>query len=233
MIKSVKIMLKPNNEQNSLLFQCAGTARFAFNWALAKEEENYKAGNKFISDCDLRKELTQLKKTEEFSWLKKYSNDIPKQAIKDACNAYKNFFKRLSKKPKFKSKRKVRPSFYGDTVKTKFRERHVYLSKIGYIRLSEHNRVPEGSKIVNPRITYDGLNWWISVRIEVSEMEIQDKQTELIGIDLGVKNFAVFSNGTVYSNINKSRTIKRATKTLKRLQRRASRQYEKMKKKEC
>lgn len=232
MIKSIKIMLKPNNEQKSLLFQCAGAARFAFNWALAKEEENHKAGNKFINDGDLRKELTKLKKTEEFSWLKKYSNDIPKQAIKDACDAYKNFFKGLSKKPKFKSKRKTRLSFYGDTIKTKFRERHVHLSKIGYIRLSEYNRVPEGSKIVNPRITYDGLNWWISVGIEVLEIEIRDEQTESIGIDLGVKDFAVFSNGTVYSNINKSRTIKRATKTLKRLQRRASHQYEKMKKKE-
>lgn len=76
------------------------------------------------------------------------------------------------------------------------------------------------------------MNWWISVGIEVLEIEIRDEQTEPIGIDLGVKDFAVFSNGTVYSNINKSRTIKRATKTLKRLQRRASHQYEKMKKKE-
>jgi len=222
-------MLKPNNEQNSLLFRCAGTARFAFNWALAREEENYKAGNKFISDCDLRKELTQLKKTEEFSWLKNYSNDIPKQAIKDACNAYKMFFRKLSKKPKFKSKRKSRPSFYGDTVKTKFRERHIYLSKIGYVRLAEHDRIPEGSKIVNPRIIYDGLNWWISVGIEVSEIDILDEYTEPIGIDLGIKDLAVLSNGKVYKNINKSRKIKRATKTLKRLKRRASRQYEKLK----
>jgi transposase, IS605 orfB family len=231
MIKSIKIMLKPNNEQNSLLFQCAGMARFAFNWALAKEEENYKAGNKFISDCDLRKELTQLKKTEEFLWLNKYSNDISKQAIKDVCNAYKKFFKGLSKKPKFKSKRKGHLSFYGDTVKTKFRDQHVYLSKIGYVRLKEYNRIPEGSKIVNPRITYDGLNWWISVGIEVPEMDI-GKSTEPIGIDLGVKDFAVLSDGRIYKNINKSRVIKRTIKTLKRLQRCASRQHEKTKKKE-
>lgn len=231
MIKSIKIKLKPNNEQNSLLFQCAGTARFAFNWALAKEEENYKSGNKFISDCDLRKELTQLKKTKEFSWLNKYSNDIPKQAIKDACNAYKNFFKGLSKKPKFKSKRKEHPSFYGDTVKTKFRERHVFLSKIGYVKLTEHNRVPEDSKIVNPRITYDGLNWWISVGIEIFEINMGEC-TDPMGIDLGTKDFAILSDGKIYKNINKSHVIKHATKTLKRLQRRASRQYERMKKKE-
>ena len=231
MIRSIKTMLKPNNRQRTLLLQCAGVARFAYNWALAREEENYKAGNKFINDCDLRKELTQLKKTEEFSWLKKYSNDIPKQAIKDACDAYKRFFKRLSKKPRFKSKRKNHPSFYGDTIKTKFGERHVYLSKIGCVRLSEHNRIPEGSKIMNPRITYDGLNWWISVRIEIPEIDIPDEYTKPIGIDLGIKDFAVFSDGKVYKNINKSHIIKRTTKTLRRLQRRASRQYEKLKRK--
>ena len=217
-------MLRPNNEQNSLLFQCAGAARFAFNWALAREEENYKAGGKFINDYDLRKELTQLKKTEEFLWLKKYSNDIPKQAIKDACDAYKNFFKRLSKKPKFKSKKGTHPSFYGDTIKTKFRERHVYLSKIGYIRLSEYNKVPEGTKIMNPRITYDGLNWWISVGVEVPEIDASDKYTEPIGIDLGIKDFAILSDGKVFKTLNK--------KNITRLQRRASRQYEKIKKKE-
>ena len=135
------------------------------------------------------------------------------QAIKDVCNAYKKFFKGLSKKPKFKSKRKGHISFYGDTVKTKFRDKHVYLSKIGYVKLKEHNRIPEDSKIVNPRITYDGLNWWISVGIEVPEMDIGES-TEPIGIDLGVKDFAVLSDRRVYKNINKSRAIKRTKKLL-------------------
>lgn len=85
---------------------------------------------------------------------------------------------------------------------------------------------------MNPRITHDGLDWWISVGIEVPEIDISDECTEPIGIDLGIKDFAVLSDGKVYKNINKSRAIKRATKTLKRLQRRASRQYEKSKTKE-
>lgn len=230
MIKSIKIMLKPNNKQRTLLFQCAGAARFAYNWALAREKENYELGNNFLDDGELRKELTQLKKTDDFSWLKNYSNDIPKQAIKDACNAYKKFFKKQARDPKFKSKRKSRPSFYGDTVKTRFSEKHVYLSKIGSIKLAEYNRVPNGIKVMNPRITYDGLNWWISVGVETSEITLQKKTTEPIGIDLGVKDLAILSSGKVYKNINKSCTIKRATKTLKRLQKHASRQYEKIKK---
>ena len=95
MITSIKVRLEPNNVQNSKMFQSAGTARWAYNWTLAKQEENYKNGGKFIQDSDLRKELTQLKKTEEFAWLNNYSNNITKQAVKDACDAYKKFFKKL------------------------------------------------------------------------------------------------------------------------------------------
>ena len=126
MIKSIKVQLKPNNKQNSLLFQCAGTSRFAYNWTLEKQEENYKLGGKFLSDSTLRKELTVLKQ-DEFAWLYKYSNNITKQAIKDACNAYKKFFKKLADKPKFKSRRKSKPAFYHDTIKLKVTEKHVQL----------------------------------------------------------------------------------------------------------
>ena len=113
-------MLLPNNKQKTKLFQYANTARFAYNWALGREQENYKNGGKFISDGDLRKEFTQLKKTDEYVWLKSVSNNVTKQAIKDACIAYKNFFKGKSKYPRFKSKKKTRPSFYQDNIKIKF-----------------------------------------------------------------------------------------------------------------
>lgn len=81
MITSMKVRLEPNNNQKTKLFQSAGTARWAYNWVLSRQEENYKNGNKFLSDKILRKELTQLKKTEELKWLNKYSNNITKQAI--------------------------------------------------------------------------------------------------------------------------------------------------------
>ena len=85
-------MLIPNNKQKSKLFQLAGIARFAYNWTLSREQENYKNGGNFLSDYDLRKEFTKLKSTEEYKWLNDYSNNITKQAIKDACLAYKRFF---------------------------------------------------------------------------------------------------------------------------------------------
>jgi len=111
-IKGIKVRLKPNNKQNSKLFQSAGTARWAYNFALAKQEENFTIngtstiGGRFISDNDLRKELTILKKTEEFKWLNNYSNNITKQAIKDCCDAYIRFFNKLADKPKYKSRKK-------------------------------------------------------------------------------------------------------------------------------
>ena len=120
-------MLIPNNNQKAKLFQYANTARFAYNWALGREKENYKNGGKFLSDGDLRKEFTQLKKTEEYSWLNEISNNVTKQAIKDACNAYKRFFKGYSKFPKFKSRKFSATSFYQDNVKIQFSDTHVKL----------------------------------------------------------------------------------------------------------
>ena len=78
-------MLIPNNKQKTKLFKYANTARFAYNWTIAREQKNYKDGNKFISDGDLRKEFTQLKKTDGYEWLNEISNNVTKQAIKDAC----------------------------------------------------------------------------------------------------------------------------------------------------
>uniref|UniRef100_UPI00298D187E transposase n=1 Tax=Sporosarcina sp. YIM B06819 TaxID=3081769 RepID=UPI00298D187E len=103
MITSMKVMLKPNNKQLSKLFQFAGTSRFAYNWALGQQQENYKSGGKFLSDNQLRKRFTQLKKEDNYHWLTTISNNVPKQAIKDACGAYKKFFNGKAKHPTFKS----------------------------------------------------------------------------------------------------------------------------------
>ncbi|SDH91772.1 helix-turn-helix domain-containing protein, partial [Desulfosporosinus hippei] len=117
MILGKKVRLKPTEEQEHQLWKSAGTARWAYNWALDQQEKNFAKGGKFRSDHELRKELTQLKQTEEFSWLYDVSNNITKQAIKDACNAYKKFFKKLADKPNFKSRKKSKPAFYNDVVK--------------------------------------------------------------------------------------------------------------------
>lgn len=111
MIKSIKVRLSPNNKQLTKLFQYAGCARFAYNWAIIRQQENHKQGGKFLSDCELRREFTQLKKLPEYEWLNEISNNVTKQAIKDACNTYKRFFKGQCKYPKFKSKKRSAPSF--------------------------------------------------------------------------------------------------------------------------
>ena len=233
-------MLVPNNKQKTRLFQYANTARFAYNWALGREQENYQNGGKFLSDGDLRKEFTQLKKTEEYFWLNKISNNVTKQAIKDACNTYKRFFKGYSKLPKFKSRKSSKPSFYQDNVKIQFSDTHVKVEgftsskkknkqKINWIRLAEHNRIPIDCKYMNPRIKYDGINWWITVGIEY-EVHNTIPSNDGIGIDLGIKDLAICSDKTTYQNINKSQKVKKLEKQKRRLQRSISRSYEKNKK---
>ena len=125
MIKGIKVMLVPNNKQRTTLFQYAGAKRFAYNWALARQQENYKNGGKFISDNDLRKEFTQLKKLEEYQWLNSVSNNVTKQAIKDCCMAFKRFFKDQAKYPKFKSRKHDESKFYQDNIKIQFTGTHV------------------------------------------------------------------------------------------------------------
>ena len=128
MIKTIKVMLCPNNRQRTKLFECAGTARFIYNWVLDYERINYECDNGFINDYQLRKRLTELKQTHsKFMWLNDYSNNIAKQAVKDACHAYLNFFKGMAEFPNYKSRRKSKPSFYVDTDKISFTDTHVKL----------------------------------------------------------------------------------------------------------
>lgn len=234
-------MLVPNNKQKTKLFRYASTFRFAYNWTLGREKENYENGGKFISDGDLRKEFTQLKKTEEYSWLNEISNNVTKQAIKDACNAYKRFFKGYSKFPKFKSRKHSTPSFFQDNVKIQFTDTHVKVEgfavskkknkqKLNWIKLAECGRIPtKNVKYTNPRIKYDGLNWYITVGVEYEEYTCLPTN-EAIGIDLGIKDLAICSDGNTYKNINKTQKVKKLEKRKRRLQRSISRSYEKNKK---
>ena len=240
MIETLKVQLNPNNKQLTKLFEYAGCSRFAYNWTLAKEQENYKQGNKFLSDNELRKEFTQMKKLEEYTWLKKVSNNVTKQAIKDACNSYKRFFEGKSKHPKFKSKKNSKQSFYQDGVRIRFTDTHVKVEgftmshrknkqKLNWIKLCEKGRIPTNCKYMNPRITYDGLHWFVSVSIDVED-NTDIPLNEGIGIDLGLKDLAVCSDGNIYQNINKTNKVKKIEKRKRRLQRSISRRYEKSRK---
>ena len=243
MAKSIKVRLNPNNKQLTKLFQYAGCARFAYNWAINREEENHKQGNQFLSDMDLRKEFTQLKKLQEYKWLNEVSNNVTKQAIKDACNAYKRFFKGQSKFPKFKSRKYSTPSFYQDNVKIQFIDTHVKVEafsmskkqnkqKLNWIKLYEKRKIPTDCKYMNPRFTYDGLYWYVSVSIEVNDDTENTtlQSNEGVGIDLGIKDLAVCSDENTYKNINKTQKVKKLEKKKRRLQRSVSRKYCKNKK---
>ena len=119
-MKTYKTKLQLNNKQRTRLFQNAGVARFAYNLTLSIQEENYKQGNKFLSDGEIRKLITVRKQDkDDLHWLYDYDCDIVKQAVKDACRAYKKFFNKQAKKPKFKSRKHSKISFYTDGVKLK------------------------------------------------------------------------------------------------------------------
>ena len=235
MIKTYKIKLKPNNKQKTKMLQFCGAKRFAYNWALNKQKENYASGGKFISDCELRKQFTQLKKTEEYRWLYSISNNVTKQAIKDCCMAYKRFFSGIGKKPKFKSKRTDRPSFYVDNMKIKFTSTSVKLenittskkknkAKLNWIRLSEKNKIPTDCKYINPHVVYDGINWFICVGIEIKD-NLEEPINNGIGIDLVIKDLAICSDGNTYKSINKTQNIKKLEKRKRRLQRSINKKY--------
>lgn len=227
MILAKKVRLYPSQLQEQKLLQSVGTARYIYNWTLGKQEENYKNGGKFIKDGDLRKELTILKKS-ELNWLNEVSNNVAKQAVKDACNAYKKFFKGLADKPRFKSRKRSKKSFYNDNMKLKVKENKlVNIEKVGWIKTNE--QIPMNVKYSNPRISFDNKYWYLSVGLERKEQH-QELTNISLGVDLGLKDLAICSDGKVYKNINKTRVVKKLEKRLRRLQRQVSRKYDKNKK---
>ena len=240
MLKAIRVMLIPNDKQRTRLFQFAGSARFAYNWALSEEKKNYAEGGKFLSDYELRKRFTEYKREPENRWLYTISNNVCKQAVKDSVVAYEKFFKGLVRFPKYKSRKHSKPSFYADPVKIKFTSTHVKLENIAqskkknrqsvnWFRLAEHERIPIDAKYFNPRVAFDGLNWFLTVGIEAN-MQQPVNANDGIGIDLGVKELAICSSGHVYKNINKTSRVRRLKKKERRLQRKLSRKYEKNKK---
>ena len=223
MEKGFKVQIFPNEEQKKMMFKSFGCARFAYNWALNRQIENYEKYGKIISDGDLRKEFTQLKKKEEFLWLNEVNNNVTKKSIKDLCKAYKNFFDKKSKHPKFKSKKKSKKSFYNDVQRIKFDNYKVRIASIGWVDMAE-NRIPKECKYQNPRISFDGIRFWLSISCILKDEGNNKLRTEPIGIDMGIKMLMTCSNGMNFNRVN----IKKEKKKLKRLQKRASRYYDKM-----
>nr|DAR64653.1 MAG TPA: endonuclease [Caudoviricetes sp.] len=238
MILTYKTRLEPNNKQAGKFKQFVGAARYAYNWAVSKEKEAHELGNAFIGDAELRRLFTKHKA--DNAWLYEISNEVTKQAIKDAVIAFSNFFKGKADFPHFKIKKKSKPTFYQDVFTFKASETHIKLEKIAdstrknrknvnWIKLSEKGRIPIISKgYQNPRITLDGIHWYVSVGVEVPE-KTTEPTNDGIGIDLGIKDLAICSDKNTYKNINKTDRVKRLEKQKRRKQREISRKYEKNK----
>ena len=231
MIKSIKIRLSPTKEQEELMFQSVGIARFAYNWGLSKWEEMYKEGLK-PSKAKIKKEFNNsIRKNDDFKWLYNVSGQITAQAFADLEDAYKNFFDGLAQRPKFKNKKKSKKSFYVRYDAIKFSNNRVNIEKIGKVKYSSNYKIPKLDKYTNPRCHFDGKYWYLTFGFEHGESQASLNEDLSIGIDLGISHLAIVNHlDNPIKNINKSKEVRRLKKKLKRLQRQVSRKYEMNKK---
>ena len=209
-------MLLPTKEQEIKFKKFSGAARFVYNLMIEREKEYYSKNNSYLKENEFRKELTKLKRTEEFSWLKEISSNVIKMAARDCNDAFIKFFKKLTKFPKFKTLKNSKMSFYINYETLKKTQRGFKGEKLGEIKTKEPlPNILKNEHYVNPRITFDGKYWYLTIGYEIKDNNNINNSKETIGIDLGIKDFAVLSNGKVYKNINKTEKIKKLKRKLK------------------
>lgn len=238
MLKSFKTEINPTLEQKIKINKTIGTCRFVYNFYIAHNKKVYETEKKFISGMDFQKWLnnTYLKENPEFLWIKEVSSKSVKQSIMNADKAFKRFFKHQSAFPKFKKKGKsdVKMYFVKNNPKDCFCERHrINIPTLGWVRLKEKGYIPttkQGYVIKSGIVSQKAGRYYVSVLIDISETEKPQLNNFGLGIDLGIKNFAVVSNGIIKKNINKTARLKKLEKQLKREQRCLSRKYEDLKK---
>ena len=230
MHRAVKIRLLPAREQEILFWKSAGTARWAYNYFLDANEKAYREGRR-ITEGEVRKYINNVLKKTTHKWLKEVGSNVMKQGVKDAALALQRYIKGIAGKPRFKSRRKSKISFYVNYESLKREKNGFHGEKIGFVKTAAAlPKADKGRHYANPRISFDGKYWYLSVGYEVHPVQTE-LTGESIGIDLGVKELAVVSNQDAsrikfYKNINKSAEVRRLEKTLKRAQRKASRKLE-------
>lgn len=230
MIVSRKVRLKPTKKQEEWLRQNCGVSRFIYNYSLSMKRDAYEDEGISLEQKEIMREITDMKYTSEFSWLQGYNSETIKQAVKDMLSAYKMFFKRGNKGfPKFKKKGKCKEGFYVRYDKIySIDEKHIKFPNLKIpIKISEKCFIEKGT-ILNPRVSFDGKYWYLSFSYEFEPLDLE-LTDEVVGIDLGITELAVCSNGVSYRNINKDRAVINLEKRKSRLQRKISRAYEKNK----
>ena len=239
MLKSFKTEIKPTQEQIVKINKTIGTCRYLYNFYLAHNKELYDKGEKFMSAKSFSVWLNNeyIPDNQDKSWIKEVSSKAAKQSLENANRAFSRFFKGQSGFPRFKKKsnQDVKMYFVKTDAKAVIRcERHrIKIPTLGWVRLKEKGYIPttkQGYVIKSGTVSCKAGRYYVSVLIVVPDTEKIRLNDFGLGIDLGVKEFAVISNGVIKKNINKTAKLKKLEKKLKRNQRCLSRKYEDLKK---
>ena len=231
-----EILLTP--QQQNKFFQTRGTCRFVYNMFIVQNQKWYKQGKKYMSAKDFSVWLNNeyIPDNPDKAWIKDAYSKAVKQSLENAHTAYTRFFKGKTKFPKFKEKGKNEPKMYfvRNNKTDCVCERHrIKIPSLGWVQLKEKGYIPttkDGYIVSSGTIDYIAGKFYVSALVEVLDNQESNNVNEGIGIDLGIKNLAIVSDGSTYKNINKSVRVKKLEKKLKREQRKLSRKYENKKK---
>ena len=238
MLKSFKTEINPSEEQKVKIHKTIGTCRFIYNFYLVHNKELYDKGEKFMSGKSFSVWLNNeyLPQNPDKLWIKEVSSKSVKHSIENGCIAFTRFFKHQSAFPNFKKKGKsdVKMYFVKNNPKDCRCERHrINIPSLGWVRIKEKGYITttkDGYVIKSGTVSMKADRYYVSVLVEILNNKIANNSNAGIGIDLGLKDFAIVSNGKTYKNINKSARLKKLEKQLIREQRSLSRKYENLKK---
>ena len=238
MLKSFKTEINPTQEQKSRINRTIGTCRYVYNFYLAYNKELHDNGKKFMTGKSFSVWLNNeyIPNNPDKAWIKDVYSKAVKKSIEDGCTAFTRFFKHQSAFPNFKKKGRsdVKMYFVKNNPKDCACERHrIKIPTLGWVRLKEKGYIPttkDGWKIKSGTVSIKADRYYVSVLVEIPDTQAVNKSNDGIGIDLGLKDLAILSNGKTYKNINKSARLKKLEKQLRREQRCLSRKYENRKK---
>ncbi|MGO4932978.1 RNA-guided endonuclease InsQ/TnpB family protein [Clostridium perfringens] len=234
MKRAYKIEINPTDEQKSKIHRTIGVSRFIYNFYIAHNKEIYEREGKFVSGMDFSKWLNNeyIPNNQEMKWIKEVSSKAIKQAIMNGDKAFKDFFKKAKGFPKFKKKKNQDvKAYFPKNNKTDWTiERHrVKIPTLGWVRLKEFGYIPTNSIVKSGTVSQKADRYYVSILVEEDDIQVSKPINEGIGIDVGIKDFAICSDGVKFKNINKTSTVKKVEKKLKREQRKLSRKYESFK----
>ena len=236
MQKGFKTEIMPTPEQKGIILRTVGVCRFVYNLYISVNQERYGQGKPFMSGMTFSVWLNNeyLPANPEKLWIKQVSSKAVKRAIMNAEGAYRRFFKGLSGFPQFKKKGKSDPSMYfvrnGAKCVIDCERHRIKIPTLGWVRLKEYGYLPTDGSIKSGTVSIRAGRFFVSVLAEVPNPEKQTQETDGIGVDLGIKALATVSDGRVFANVNKTKEARRLKKRLRREQRKLSRKYESLKK---